>query len=94
VVSEREQALPQIFYFPPQPWKAQAACRGIDPDLFHPPRGANKQVEQAKAFCRECPVRQECLDFALDWLPKRNSGIYGGMSERQRRRIKASRKAS
>jgi WhiB family transcriptional regulator, redox-sensing transcriptional regulator len=67
-------------------WKAQGRCVGADPELFFPVRGG--PVEPARAMCRMCPVREECLDYAL-----RNSerfGIWGGKSERERRRIRRS----
>lgn len=66
-------------------WKADAECAGLDPELFFPRRGEN--TLQAKAVCAVCPVRQECLDYALastDLL-----GIWGGTSEKERRRIRS-----
>ena len=68
-------------------WQDQAACLGMDPDLFFPERGAS--TREAKSICRSCMVRVDCLEFAL-----RNGekfGIWGGMSERERRRIRRMR---
>ena len=65
-------------------WHHQAACRGCDPDLFYPERGAT--VTAAKAICAACPVRGECLDYALE--VGEHHGIWGGTSERQRKRIR------
>lgn len=62
-------------------WPAQAACRGVDPDLFFPDRGGN--VDAALATCAGCPVRATCLADAL--LRGERHGIWGGTSERTRR---------
>jgi WhiB family transcriptional regulator, redox-sensing transcriptional regulator len=68
-------------------WTAQAACLGCDPDLFFPSRG--ESCVEAKAVCRVCPVRVECLEFAL--ATGEAHGIWGGASERERRRIRRQR---
>ena len=68
-------------------WRDHAACRGVDPDLFYPPAGA--LGADAKAVCRGCDVREECLTYALDNGEKQ--GIWGGLSERERRRIRSAR---
>ena len=68
-------------------WQERANCLGVDPDLFFPERGAS--TREAKAVCGGCEVRIECLEYAL-----RNGekfGIWGGMSERERRRIRRQR---
>lgn len=65
-----------------RPWVAHAACRGADPNLFFPERGA--PVGPAKAICRACPVRVECLTWALD--NNETEGIWGGSSGKDRRR--------
>lgn len=70
------------------PWQSEAACRGLDPDLFFPERGEMTAV--AKEACRSCTVRDECLTAALTRAEKH--GIWGGASERQRRRIRARRR--
>lgn len=70
-------------------WRALAACRHTEPELFFPAASAgtvdlsNAQAERAKAVCRACPVRRECLQFAL--ATRQSYGIWGGMSERERR---------
>lgn len=71
----------------PKPWQAYANCMGVDPDLFFPERGAS--TREAKEVCRGCVVRDECLEFALTNGEK--FGIWGGMSERERRRIRRQR---
>jgi WhiB family redox-sensing transcriptional regulator len=68
-------------------WQDRANCLGVDPDLFFPERGAS--TREAKEVCRGCEVQQDCLEYAL-----RNGekfGIWGGMSERERRRIRRAR---
>jgi WhiB family redox-sensing transcriptional regulator len=68
-------------------WQRQANCMGVDPDLFFPERGAS--TREAKEVCRGCVVREECLEYALSNGEK--FGIWGGMSERERRRIRRRR---
>ena len=68
-------------------WQDEANCLGVDPDLFFPERGAS--TREAKEVCRGCVVREECLEFALANGEK--FGIWGGMSERERRRIRRQR---
>ena len=68
-------------------WQAQATCMGVDPDLFFPERGAS--TREAKEVCRGCVVSEDCLEFALANGEK--FGIWGGMSERERRRLRRAR---
>jgi WhiB family redox-sensing transcriptional regulator len=68
-------------------WQTQANCMGVDPDLFFPERGVPNR--EAVEVCRGCVVREDCLDFALANGEK--FGIWGGMSERERRRIRRAR---
>ena len=72
---------------PERSWQRQANCMGVDPDLFFPERGAS--TREAKEVCRGCVVREDCLEFALTNGEK--FGIWGGMSERERRRIRRAR---
>jgi WhiB family transcriptional regulator, redox-sensing transcriptional regulator len=65
-------------------WHQRAACKGLDPDLFHPERGGD--TSGAKRVCSACPVKAECLAFALTTFEKH--GIWGGLSERERRKIR------
>ena len=69
-------------------WQAYARCQGCDVDLFFPERGAS--TKEAKAVCRECMVKAECLEYALDL--KIEFGIWGGASERERRRLRRLRR--
>jgi len=68
-------------------WQEEANCLGVDPDLFFPERGAS--TREAKAVCRSCEVRAECLEYALAHGEK--FGIWGGLSERERRRVRRQR---
>lgn len=68
-------------------WQDYANCRGADADLFFPERGAS--TRKAKSICAECQVKAECLDFAIDVGEK--FGIWGGMSERERRKVRRER---
>lgn len=67
-------------------WQQQAACRGVDVDLFFSERtGEGKNIDTAKAvaLCHTCPVETRCLEYAL--ANHENIGVWGGMSGRQRR---------
>lgn len=68
-------------------WQDLAHCRGANPDLFFPERGASTRT--AKGICRECAVQPECLEFAI--VSSEKFGIWGGMSERERRKIRRQR---
>ena len=68
-------------------WQDYANCLGVDPDLFFHERGAS--TREAKEVCRGCVVREDCLEYALQNGEK--FGIWGGMSERERRRIRRQR---
>jgi WhiB family transcriptional regulator, redox-sensing transcriptional regulator len=65
-------------------WIADAACKGTDTTIFFPTRGVS--TAPAKAICAECPVRMECCERAIAMSLK--SGIFGGLSERERRRVR------
>ncbi len=71
-------------------WQDYANCLGVDPDLFFPERGAS--TREAKEVCRGCVVRMQCLEYTLANGEK--FGIWGGMSERERRRIRRQRAAA
>jgi WhiB family redox-sensing transcriptional regulator len=67
-----------------QPWYEQAACLDKDADCFFPEKGGSTRA--AKRICQTCSVQAECLDYALD--NDERFGIWGGLSERERRRLK------
>lgn len=64
-------------------WMSSARCREHDPDVFFV-RGA-AQSRRAVRICTRCPVRDRCLDYAIEQGIE--FGIWGGMTERQRRRV-------
>ena len=65
-----------------RPWAAYAACRTADPDLFFP--GPDGDTAAAVTICRGCPVLDECRDWALG--TRMRYGVWGGLTERDRRR--------
>jgi WhiB family redox-sensing transcriptional regulator len=65
-------------------WQEQALCAQTDPESFFPEKGGS--TREAKRICAACDVRQECLEFALQ--RDERFGIWGGMSERERRRLR------
>ena len=70
-------------------WRRLAACRDSAPDLFFPIGAtglALDQIEAAKTICLGCPVRDECLEFALE--TNQEAGIWGGTSEDERRHLR------
>lgn len=71
-------------------WMARGACNGLDADLFFPPRGGPDN--EARRACGGCPVREECLDFAL--VGEERFGIWGGTSERERRKLRRRKAAA
>ena len=73
------------FLFIDQPWADQALCAQTDPEAFFPEKGGSTRV--AKATCAKCFVQAECLDWAL--TTHEGFGIWGGLSERERRAISA-----
>ncbi|AZQ77054.1 MAG: WhiB family transcriptional regulator [Flaviflexus sp.] len=70
-------------------WRHRAACLTEDPELFFPIGNSGPalaQVEQAKAVCNRCEVRDTCLKWALE--TGQDAGVWGGMSEEERRSLK------
>lgn len=64
-------------------WRASAVCKEVDPDAFFPEKGQSDK--KAKRICRQCTVRDKCLEYALKYDERH--GVWGGMSERERRRM-------
>jgi WhiB family redox-sensing transcriptional regulator len=74
---------------PTYDWRHRAACRDNDPELFFPVSDMGpgaRQAERAKAVCARCPVRAQCLEYALD--NGLDHGIYGGTTESERRTLR------
>ena len=65
-------------------WQADALCAQTDPEAFFPEKGGS--TREAKKICTGCEVKAECLEYAL--ANDERFGIWGGLSERERRRIK------
>ena len=72
-------------------WQFSAACRGEDSSLFFAPNYFERKEQkdareaQAKAICARCPVRIECLEYAL--LTREPHGVWGGLNEIERRML-------
>ena len=64
-------------------WRDRALCAQVDPDLFFPEKGGPSR--DAKQLCLSCPVKDPCLEFAM--ASEERFGIWGAMSERERRRL-------
>ncbi|MEX1047375.1 MAG: WhiB family transcriptional regulator [Actinomycetota bacterium] len=74
-------------------WVHKAKCREEDPELFFPigtTGPAAEQVDAAKAICMICPVRLDCLEWAL--ATGQDAGVWGGMSEEERRALRRARR--
>ena len=69
-------------------WMARGRCKDMPPSAFFPSDGVG--VEVAREICRDCPVRAECLEYAL--ANRIDHGVWGGASERERRRIARQRR--
>jgi WhiB family redox-sensing transcriptional regulator len=69
-------------------WRFRARCADQDPDLFFPVGTggpAMRQTLRAKAVCAQCPVRRECLDWAME--THQPHGVWGGLDEQERERL-------
>ena len=72
-------------------WRFAARCADQDPDLFFPVGSSGpalRQTLRAKAVCAQCPVRDECLDWALETAQPH--GVWGGLDEQERERLRLS----
>ena len=65
-------------------WQADALCAQTDPEAFFPEKGGS--TREAKRICTTCDVRDQCLEYALQ--NDERFGIWGGLSERERRKLK------
>jgi WhiB family redox-sensing transcriptional regulator len=68
----------------PLAWQADALCAQTDPEAFFPEKGGS--TRDAKRICTSCEVRAQCLEYALE--NDERFGIWGGLSERERRKLK------
>ncbi|MBN4926008.1 WhiB family transcriptional regulator [Hoyosella rhizosphaerae] len=74
----------QLFEAVQEEWQDRALCAQTDPEAFFPEKGGS--TREAKRICLGCEVRDECLEYAL--ANDERFGIWGGLSERERRRLK------
>lgn len=91
-------SVPTVYPMPPAPWTAvgtaddgwrlDALCAETDPEAFFPEKGGS--TREAKRVCTGCAVRAECLESAL--TNDERFGIWGGLSERERRRLRLQRR--
>lgn len=65
----------------------QAACLKAEPETFFPENGG--PVDEAKRICCHCPIRQECLEYALTHSNENQHGVWGGLSARERKTLRA-----
>ena len=73
----------------PLSWQSDALCAQTDPEAFFPEKGGS--TRDAKKICTTCEVKVQCLDYAL--ANDERFGIWGGLSERERRRLRRARTA-
>jgi WhiB family redox-sensing transcriptional regulator len=76
-------------------WVHRALCKDEDPELFFPvgtTGPAASQIDAAKAVCVRCPVRLDCLEWAM--TTSQGSGVWGGLSEEERRALRRARRRS
>lgn len=71
-------------------WTTAAACRDVDDSLFFPTRDTT--VDKAMAVCEICPVRYECLEYALE--TRQEYGVWGGKTAQERLKIRRGRNRS
>ena len=80
---------------PPSPPFPEAACQapGVDPHWFFPQKGEPHSVNMARAICAACPHREPCADWAISVGPALH-GIWGGLSPKQRNRLRNPRQVA
>lgn len=79
----RKSLLSLLAFAPAEPWMSESLCAQTDPETFFPEKGGTTRL--AKRVCAACPVREECLAYAVD--NQERHGIWGGLSERERRKL-------
>lgn len=72
----------------PSAWQDDATCIGTDTALFF--SSAQQDIDTAKAVCAECPVKSQCLNANI----YEKEGVWGGLDERERRRLRRKRRAA
>lgn len=75
-------------------WQNDALCREVDPDLFFGDRGDDSTVADAIKVCEMCPVKAQCLEWALSYSERADMyGVFGGLGSVKRQEIRDTRKA-
>ena len=91
-------AYDQLLWEPEEGWREDAACRGVDIDIFFPADETEEASGRAKAICADCTVADTCLQYSL--ATNQAEGVWGGLDANERRRLRrrirdqARRKAS
>jgi WhiB family redox-sensing transcriptional regulator len=68
-----------------QDWRFDASCRDVDPEIFFPVSAKPEFAREALAICATCPVREQCLSWALEIGA---DGVWGGTTDEQRRDLR------
>jgi WhiB family redox-sensing transcriptional regulator len=76
----------EVFFDAREPWYEGAACASYPAEVFFPPSDVPAAANAAKAICEGCPVREECLSFALETAQA--EGVWGAMDAGERRRLR------
>lgn len=91
-------AYEELLWEPEEGWREDAACRGVDVDVFFPVEESEESAFEAKAICESCPVADICLQYSM--ATNQAEGVWGGLDANERRRMRrrirdqARRKAS
>lgn len=80
----RQPASPETSEDNPLAWQSDSLCAQTDPEAFFPEKGGS--TRDAKKICASCEVRSQCLEYALE--NDERFGIWGGLSERERRKLR------
>jgi len=75
-----------LYFDAAEPWHEQAACASYPAEMFFPANETPAAAKAAKLICAACPVRDECLSFALETA--QSEGVWGGMDAGERRRLR------
>jgi WhiB family redox-sensing transcriptional regulator len=86
----REIALREAVWTREAMWRERGACKGLDPQIFYPE--TDEDADTAKRVCAQCHVQTACLEYALQF--REREGVWGGTTERERRRIIRQRRRS
>ncbi|GAC1375553.1 MAG: WhiB family transcriptional regulator [Acidimicrobiales bacterium] len=69
-------------------WRQRSACTGLDTEIFFP--ASEAEAGPAKSVCATCPVRDECLEWAIQ--TRQEDGVWGGLTDTERRRLRRRRR--